>query len=175
MLWVQYIINTKNIKNSYDSFYELIESEKLYITDFYKYQINSITLLIEHDIIMIASNGEIKINDFEKLIVLEELYNNGVLNYPHLSIRMKRVIDSLLNQNHLIYDNKLFSKMEQDYFNFYMNSRFSNGYNLRNRYIHSRSSVSEDKNIEDYYKMLKLMIFIVIKINDDLILNHGEF
>ena len=60
------------------------------------------------------------------------------------------------------------------------NSEFSDGKAIRNRYIHD-SIIKDEKTMNaDYYTLLKVMIILVIKINDDCCLNdrikvEGDF
>ncbi len=51
-------------------------------------------------------------------------------------------------------------------------SEFDNGLDLRNRYIHGTQIVDENKNEQDYYIFLRIMILIVIKINEEFCLLH---
>lgn len=50
-------------------------------------------------------------------------------------------------------------------------SKCTNGYDIRNKYLHG-TNVNDEKQYEsDYYLILKNIIIIVLKINDDLCLN----
>ena len=62
----------------------------------------------------------------------------------------------------------LFTEPEQAYLNYILNkAEFSNGLDLRNKYIHSTYSKKEDEQKTDYITLLKLMVLIVTKINDE--------
>ncbi|MNN70551.1 hypothetical protein D3C81_1864100 [compost metagenome] len=75
----------------------------------------------------------------------------------------------LYDQDIVTFDSSLFSKNEQDYFNYYLNkSEFTNGLNLRNDYLHGTNPIDEKQHKIDYFKILKVIVLIVIKINDDL-------
>ncbi len=67
------------------------------------------------------------------------------------------------------YGSTLLSEPEQDYFNYiFNNSEFDNSIGLRNKYTHGNQSIDEDQNEKDYYTILRLLILIVMKINDEL-------
>ena len=71
------------------------------------------------------------------------------------------------------YENTLFSKPEQDYLNYVLNkSEFSNGLDLRNRYSHDTCSLDEKTQSQDYLELLKIMVFIIIKINEEFCINN---
>ena len=52
--------------------------------------------------------------------------------------------------------------------NFMLNkAEFSNGLDLRNRYIHDTCSLNEEMQQHDYLEILKIMALIIIKINEE--------
>lgn len=71
----------------------------------------------------------------------------------------------------VVFENSLLTRNEQDYLDFYLNkSKFTNGYDIRNRYLHGTNVNDENQYESDYYSILKLIIIIILKINDDLCL-----
>ena len=58
-------------------------------------------------------------------------------------------------------------KNESDYLNYYLSSKFSNSYELRNKYAHGTYPLDEKQHMEDYFKFLEILILIVIKINEE--------
>ena len=71
-------------------------------------------------------------------------------------------------------ENSLFSKPEQDYLNYELNkSSFSNGLDLRNKYAHSTYPEDEKIQFVDYIRLLKIMILVITKINEEFCL-RGE-
>ena len=60
----------------------------------------------------------------------------------------------------------LLTEEEAAYFDYCLNARFSNGLNLRNRYSHATQG-SEEEHYKVYLIVLRLLISLVIKINDD--------
>ena len=67
----------------------------------------------------------------------------------------------------LQYENTLFSKKESEYLNYFLNSKFSNGLELRNKYAHGTHSLDEVQHQIDYFKFLEIIVLIVIKINEE--------
>jgi hypothetical protein len=66
---------------------------------------------------------------------------------------------------------------EASYFNYLLNkTEFSNGPELRNKYLHGSQppSASEAEHFHTYLTALKLLIALVIKINDDFCLFKPE-
>lgn len=47
------------------------------------------------------------------------------------------------------------------------NHKFDNGPQLRNIYIHGSNSLDIKKHEHDYYKLLKIMVLIILKINEE--------
>ena len=60
------------------------------------------------------------------------------------------------------------SLISESYFDYILNnSEFSDGKAIRNRYIHDSIVPDNNTMIADYYTLLKIMILLIIKINDD--------
>ena len=65
-------------------------------------------------------------------------------------------------------ENTLFSTPEKRYLNYMLNeAEFSDGLKLRNKYAHS--TYPQDKKVQkqDYIQLLKVMILIIWKINEE--------
>ena len=79
-----------------------------------------------------------------------------------------------LNKIGLIqFSSSLFSKPEQDYYNYLFNkSEFDNGLDIRNSYTHGTQRVNENQNKQEYFIFLRIMILIVIKINEEFCLKY---
>ena len=71
----------------------------------------------------------------------------------------------------------LLTEAEAGYFNFMLNKvEFSNGPELRNKYLHGSqvNADGEGAHFQTYITVLKLMIALVIKMNDDFCLSAAE-
>lgn len=77
---------------------------------------------------------------------------------------MKKMIDNREVQ----VSSKLLSKPEVQYIDYILNKReFSNGLDLRNKYIHDSISKDETRQNYDYAILVKIMIILIIKINEE--------
>ena len=88
---------------------------------------------------------------------------------------MRETIDIMELKNIINFESSLFSKPECDYFNYYLNrASFNNGLNLRNNYSHgTQPNGDEDEKTHEsnYMIFLRLVILIIIKVNDEVCLN----
>ena len=81
---------------------------------------------------------------------------------------IKSLIEELVKKNVLEYGTSLLSKPEQDYFNYILNrAEFSNGLDLRNRYVHGTQPIDEKSHEQDYSTLLRLLVLLVLKINEE--------
>ena len=101
---------------------------------------------------------------------LPSMIKNNTTDYP----KNRFEIDILIEEKKLVVENTLFSREEVKYFNFYLNQKiFTNGYDLRNKYSHGTNTQPEQKHKYDYYLILKIIILILLKIEDDIIINKN--
>lgn len=159
------------LSNKYNSFYCLLEKENIYYDMFNDYQISSIDWLIDHNIIKI--DEEKRITPYrEKIKILNELYEHDVVCFNYMKNYQSIIME--LNKIGLIqFSSSLFSKPEQDYYNYLFNkSEFDNGLDIRNSYTHGTQRVNENQNKQEYFIFLRIMILIVIKINEEFCLKY---
>lgn len=162
-------------EEKYNNFIGLIVKENVSSNDFQDYQLQRMKWLFDEKLIFEDENGFIKIADSLTVFILKELYYEDVLSYYHYDKKIRDNIDKLENDETVIIESSLLAQNEQDYFDFYMNkSKFTNGYDLRNSYLHGTNRNDENQYKNDYYSILKLIIIIVLKINDDLCLREGK-
>lgn len=161
----------EKFKNKYRNLYSLIVSENVTIEDFADYQKTEINKLIGDEILIVESSGFIRIKKDYFILLIGLLKKNEVLSYWHFPNFIREVIDEMVNDDLLSFESKLFTVPEQKYFNFYLNKKeFTNGLDLRNKYLHGTNSSSVEEQENDYYILLKLLILIFLKIEDDLII-----
>ena len=128
--------------------------------------------MIDNSYIYEDEQGFLK-NHEDVIWVVDELYFNEVLSYNHLDENKQKAIDILLEKGILKYENTLFSKPEQDYLNYILNmSEFSNGLDLRNKYLHGTQGSDEKAHINDYFIFLRILILCILKINDEFCLEY---
>ena len=155
----------------YKNFLDLIIRDNVRKNDFQEYQIQRMNWLFDNGLVIENEEGFIKIADIKTIFILKELYYEDVLNYFHYEPSLRGVIDSLMEKEIVVFENSLLTRNEQDYLDFYLNkSKFTNGYDIRNRYLHGTNVNDENQYESDYYSILKLIIIIILKINDDLCL-----
>lgn len=154
------------LSNNYNSFYCLLEKENVYYDMFEDYQIPSIDWLIDHNIIKIDNKKRI-MPYWEKIKILNELYQHDVVCFSYMK-KYQSIIMELNKMGLVQFSSSLFSRPEQDYYNYLFNkSEFDNGLDIRNSYTHGTQRVDENQNKQDYFIFLRIMILIVIKINEE--------
>lgn len=161
-----------DLEKDSSTFFELILNHDVSYTEFHSYQKEKVKDLIDLGYIKIDINGFIRWTNPIRIKVLYELYYNEVVSYYRMQSKIRDEIDSMLEEGLVYFESSLFSKPEQDYFNYYLNnSKFQNGPRLRNRYTHgtlgSRPNIDESTHEKNYLVALKLLMLIVLKINED--------
>lgn len=99
------------------------------------------------------------------------IYKNS--NYPHLRGAARSEIDALERKGWLEKRNSLLTSEEADYFNFLLNKvRFTNGPELRNKYLHGSQTNTDTEvtHFHTYLIVLRSIVALVIKINDDFLM-----
>ena len=131
---------------------------------------------MEHSLIKINEEGFLKINNKERISIYAELHYKEVINYWKKPLKVKNEINKMINERKLEFESTLFSRNEQDYFNYYLNmSEFIDGYDIRNSNLHGTQigDRKSDIHYSRYLQILLLIILIVIKINDDICLSES--
>lgn len=159
----------ERFKNKYFSLYTLLLNEKIELGDFYDYQKSSIEWLMKRGT-LITENGYIRFN-INKVLLLRLLYEDGVIVLTKFS--KNEVIKVLRNEKFRI-ENTLLTKYESEYFDYFLNDRYTNGKHIRNKYTHSTASKDEELCKQDYHTIIRLIIILIIKINDDLCDYHDK-
>ncbi|SCU00022.1 Uncharacterised protein [Mammaliicoccus lentus] len=159
-------------ENSKSTFYELINDEAVSYNDFQEHQKSHLDYIFDKGYIMIDANGYIQWTDKQELFVLKSLFDYGVINFKRLPQNMQNQLLQLKKEGHIYFQSSLFTQQEQDLLDFYLNnSKFQNGPQIRNKYLHGRQgNKDENLNFNNYLIILRLIVLVVIKINDDLTL-----
>lgn len=85
--------------------------------------------------------------------------------------------DGMVARGWVTHRSTLMTDAEADYFNYFLNKAgFSNGPNLRNRYLHGSQAHADvdEAHFKTYLIAVRLIVALVIKINDDLCLSAIE-
>lgn len=160
--------------NLHDSnFAKLILKNKVKISDFEdrEYQLRCINFLIDKNIIYINSENILEINR-EILAVCKYLFDHNFLKNHHSEVEQ-----NFIDKGYLLPCTRLFAPDEADYLNYYLNnSKFGDAKALSNKYRHSDTTLEDENQIyNDYLLGLRMLILIMIKINDELCYNDSNF
>lgn len=158
---------TDKTKSDYHTLPQMLQSVPMRKDDFSDFQKGALDWLIERGSILIGDGGQLLV-DKPRVILLRDMYSHEVVcpSYYHGVYHQK--IECLAENRDISYESTLFSKPEQDYLNYVLNrSEFSNGLDLRNKYIHDTCPLDESIQAQDYMELLKIMILTIIKINEE--------
>jgi len=158
----------------YRNFFELLEYEQVYFSNYEEHQKPELNYLIDKDFISIDGSGFIQITNVERILILKDLFDNEVASFYRYPTDFQNEAKQMESENIIFFESSLFSKPEQSYFNYFLNkSEFTNGLDLRNSYLHGTQAIPEEtqKHEYAYYTYLKLLFLIMSKIEDDLIIS----
>lgn len=144
--------------------------------DFHHYQKPSIDYLIGLGVLE-NTGTRVQIADIKQFRVLQAIFRTEAASYYHYSAKSRTCIDDMVGQGWLVRRQSLLTHSEGSYFNYNLNqSEFSDGPDLRNKYLHGSQAGwdDEEQHFRTYITALKLLIALVIKINDDLCLRDDE-
>ena len=157
---------TEKTKDKYSTLFELLKNEIVYEEDFRPWQLDVIKQLVKRGSILIEEAGTLKLVPL-RVFILKDLYEHDVL-CVHTFNRWQTEIDLWVQSGDLAVESSLFSQPETDYLNYMLNkSQFSDGLDLRNKYAHSTYSANENEQKHDYIQLLKLMVLIITKMNEE--------
>ncbi|RQX12077.1 hypothetical protein DDE19_29425 [Micromonospora ureilytica] len=153
----------------------LIKNEVSY-ADFAEHQRSIVDHLITLGVLE-DTGVRVQIARREQFLILRSLYRAQAASYYHLSSQGRAEVDSMVARGWVTRRESLLSAPEGSYFNYYLNKvEFSNGPELRNKYLHG-SQVNADGEVahfRTYITALRLIVALVIKMNDDFTLSAAE-
>ncbi|MGI8383185.1 hypothetical protein [Robertmurraya sp. P23] len=161
----------EGIEEQYETFYELIRKREVRYEQFYEHQQLIINELIKLDYLYKDSSGAVYFKNKIRIFVLHQLYHYETINFYRVPTEIQEEILLLESEGLVQILSSLFSIPEQNYFNYYLNnSQFTDGPQLRNRYSHGTQGLrlTEEEHKKNYFVILKLLMLIIIKINDDI-------
>lgn len=146
----------------------LLASNQIAYATFNDYQKPYIDSLIEVGV-LVDLGHRIHFANAEQLLVLVALFRTKAASYYHLSAAGRTAVDEMVEWGWVVRQSSLLTEAEADYFNYMLNRvDFSNGPNLRNRYQHgSQAGFDDNEHFNSYIIALRLMVAIIIKINDE--------
>ena len=163
---------TEKTQSKYHTLPQLLMAEDMKKEDFEYYQQGNLDWLIERGSVQIDADGYLRINR-TRTAVLGDLFYNEVVCPNHYDKNLHDQGDTLFAAGDMYYESTLFSKPEQDYLNYVLNrSKFTNGLDLRNKYIHDTCPLDKETQAGDYIELLKIMVLTIIKINEEFCLGN---
>lgn len=133
----------------------------------------------EYNLIYIDSHGFIRPDsDVIRLFQDSDLLLDPKMHisYYHFTNSVQKILERLEKSSTFISSCNLLSNYEQMYFDYILkNNLFTNGLNLRNKYLHGLSSYNNKENRKDYLCILSVMILLLFKINTELLFHSTQF
>ncbi|UFK97552.1 hypothetical protein [Kaistella faecalis] len=155
--------------SEYDNFYSFLIKNDVRVAQFDDFQQRGLEELIEENYLFIDDNGFLRIRNEAFFVTLHVLYKFEVVNYFSLHYLLRPSMEMLNNFEMVTHEKKLFTKGESDLLNFILNkSRFTDGYDIRNKYMHGTNPLDEEIIKNHYNIVLMVLIMIVFKIENDL-------
>lgn len=165
----------ENYSKGYRNLYSLLDNEDIKLEYFLDFQQKVILKLVDCNFLTITESSHVKISNLNEIKVLKDFYLHEYLSYWFYNQSQRNLIDNWVESNDINFSNDFLSKVEIDYWNYYLNSKsFTNGKDIRNKYAHGSNSVSESEQFHDYHWILILTIMLLLKIYYDLYFTEKE-
>lgn len=162
------MVHLKGRHNRIQPFYSAILNNSITTDELLESNLQEFDWLVSRGTIFVE-NGRIQLN-MERTIILGDLYTNRVICLQYLNSQQ---VKAMLLNGDIEVDNHLLTIYESRYFNYVLNDReFSNSIGLRNRYMHESYPLDNNMQYEDYLILLRMLIILVIKINEDFCLRQ---
>ena len=163
-------------KERYHTLFELLTHEDVLFKNYDEYQKPELYYLIDKNYLYINENGYLQFVNLPRVSILYDLYSNEVASFYRYNPEYRYEVIQMEKERLVYFESTLFSIPEQAYFNYYLNkSLFTNGLDLRNKYLHGTQANPEDEGSHKYayYTYLKLIVLALLKIEDDLIIHKA--
>lgn len=161
---------------SADDAARLLIANHVSYADFEDHQHPQVDYLISHGV-LVNTGARIHFTDVHQFRVLKELFECQAVSYYHHPAEGRASIDAMVAKGWLERQASLLTNAEGGYYNYCLNQlEFSNGPNLRNRYAHGShvDPSDEDEHFRTYITTLKLLVALVVKMNDDFCMRAEE-
>jgi len=159
-----------------NSFTELIITKSIDYAAFLDHQKPTVDKLLALDVLK-KEGSKIQFRSDDQLNALKHLFDVETLSYYHCPNSVQKEIDEMVAKSWLVRKSSLLTIAEAAYFNYYLNQKdFSNGLDLRNRYLHGSQANTDDENehYKTYITALKLLMSLIIKMNSDFLLDSSK-
>lgn len=159
-----YVPDIENWEKLYDI---LLSGYKVCYSSLENHQKNVVDYIIKQGIMSLDINQNL-IFSKKLLWLMHDLYTNEFQCCSYLMDEFHTELQFLKDNGFISFGKSLLSIPEQKYFNYIFNSsEFDDSKDLRNIYAHGNQSLDKDVMFNDYITMLRMMILIVIKINEE--------
>ena len=155
-------------KKEHKTFFKHIK-EGVKISDFADYQVEQIKILIEKNILKL-SNDVIKFTNFQEINILNKLWKSGTYCLYYKDKLILDIAEDLCKKGYCEYSDNLFSEYESNYLSYILDDKkYGNGLKIQNKFSHGKFSYkSEEEHQKNYLELLQIVIFYVMRINDEL-------
>ena len=155
-------------KKEHKTFFKHIK-KGVKISDFADYQVEQIKILIEKNILKL-SNDVIKFTNFQEINILNKLWKSGTYCLYYKDKLILDIAEDLCKKGYCEYSDNLFSEYESNYLSYILDDKkYGNGLKIRNKFSHGKFSYkSEKEHQKNYLELLQIVIFYVMRINDEL-------
>ena len=155
-------------KKEHSTFFKHIKSG-VKITDFEDYQVKQIKILIDKNLLKL-SNELITFTNFQEINILNKLWKSGTYCLYYKDKLTLDIAEDLCEKGYCEYSDNLFSEYESNYLSYILDDKkYGNGLKIRNKFSHGKFSYkSEEEHQKNYLELLQIIIFYVMRINDEL-------
>lgn len=121
--------------------------------------------------ILKCEDNRIRFTSVDIYQIMKEDFETDVIPYSRIITysRHHEILDEMKSKGELNSVPTLLTKREASVFDYYFSDLFSNGKGIRNMYAHGAyTNLTKKQHRENYMISLMFIVFLVIKINDDL-------
>ncbi|WP_207427079.1 hypothetical protein [Pedobacter sp. SYSU D00535] len=162
------ILESRRRQKKHKNLFEVLISERVLQTDLEDYQLSYLNQLVQEGFLTVNETGEYKMANMVSIFIAGKLREYGSMSYWHYPLSIRMQMDKLIADGILETTSKLFTQQEVSYFNYYLNKKeFSNGLDLRNKYLHGSNSRTSEQQEMDYLYFLRTLVLVLLKLNDD--------
>ncbi|MDB5336597.1 MAG: hypothetical protein JWN70_2216 [Planctomycetaceae bacterium] len=159
------------------SFVQLVTENELIYDSLHHFQKEPVDWLIDEGLVAVVA-GVIEFPQPTLIRVLRDVYNREAAPFGHYGTDESAAALALVDKGWLTFSSTLLTPAEASYFNFYLNkSEFSDGPDLRNRYLHGTNADPSDlaAHRQSYVLLLRLLVSLALKIRDDIQLSVANY
>ena len=157
-------------ENKYNNLPHMLIERQMKVSDFRDYDQHGIKWLLKEGFAVLDDQQYVRIKT-EVAYLLKDLFQNGVISYFYYKEQipfMLNQINDWLEAGDLELKQTLFTIQEQAFIDYMLNvQKYDNGPELRNKYAHGIFPVDPKKQEQDYIELLRIMVLIIIKINEE--------